>query len=128
MQTLTKISHACANGYVGELKTLLNLLQPDKLGRYLNTMMECYGDKRTCSLTALMIASLRGQDSVVRFLLKKYSQHCIVDAQSYSCRYDPEYERYKEPYFNNQTALWLAVESESLERCSNSHITWQSKC
>ncbi|CAF3068617.1 unnamed protein product [Rotaria sp. Silwood2] len=63
--------------------------------------------------TPLMIASIHGHDSIVRFLLENYFHHCIVDVPNYSSQYDYDYECDVEK-FNKQTALWLAVQSKHL--------------
>ena len=110
-ETLNEIVTACRHGFVRELETLLNLLESEKLSRYLNTMIN-YNVLKV-HLTPLMIASVYGHDSIVRFLLQHYSHHCIVDAQNYSSNYDFDYHFYHE-HFNKQTALWLAVQYEYL--------------
>lgn len=112
-----EISKTCQNGGVHELETILNLLEPDKIGRYLNTMVglaEFHRDLDYSYFTPLMIASRHGQDSIVRFLLENHSQHCIVDAQSYTCSYDLDDFHYHKPHFDKKTALWLAVKTQHL--------------
>ena len=111
-----EISKTCQNGGVHELETILNLLEPDKIGRYLNTMVglalpEFYRDLDYSYFTPLMIASRHGQDSIVRFLLENHSQHCIVDAQSYSCSYDLDDFHYQEPHFDRRQHFGLPSET-----------------
>jgi ankyrin repeat protein len=64
--------------------------------------------------TPLMVASMYGRESIVRFLLENHCHYCIVDAQNYFSSYDIDYEYYVER-FTKQTALWLAVEYEHLD-------------
>jgi len=111
IETVNKIFTACKNGSVRELETVLNSLESDKLGRYLNAMINDH--HLNVHLTPLMIASAFGQDSIVRFLLEHYSHHCIIDAQNYSSNFDVDFGCYNE-HFNKQTALWLAVKFKHL--------------
>ncbi|CAF1268232.1 unnamed protein product [Rotaria sordida] len=110
-KTLNKITTACQNGDVHILQTVLESIPLKKLGRYLNAMIE--GQEIYTYVTPLMIASVHGHNSIVRFLLENYSHHCIVDAQNYSSYYDSDYN-YDFEHFNKQTALWLAVRSKHL--------------
>ena len=120
--TLDKILKACNNGSVDQFKTILNSLESEQLSRYLNAMINSDIAEHRIYLTPLMIASVHGQDSIVRFLLKNYSDYCIVDAQNYSSDYDYDYDFYNE---TNSTLAFITM--RTFKRCSNSHITWQSK-
>ncbi|CAF1476679.1 unnamed protein product [Adineta steineri] len=112
-ETLQEIATACESGSVHQLEAVLNSLNPDKLSGYLNALTYFYtgGDKKY--LTPLMIASVHGQDSIIRLLLQNYSNVCLIEAQNYTSSYDFDYDYYDE-HFNKQTALWLAVENEHL--------------
>ncbi|CAF3266913.1 unnamed protein product, partial [Rotaria sp. Silwood2] len=110
--TLDEITAVCINGDVHSLETVLNSIPSDKLDHYLNAMVEDHSYLFTY-FTPLMIASIHGHDSIVRFLLENYFHHCIVDVPNYSSQYDYDYECDVEK-FNKQTALWLAVQSKHL--------------
>ncbi|CAF1155614.1 unnamed protein product [Rotaria sp. Silwood1] len=110
--TLDEITAVCKNGDVHALETILNSIPSDKLDHYLNAMVQDDQSPFTY-FTPLMIASIHGHDSIVRFLLENYSHHCIVDAQNYSSQYDFDY-KFDVEHFNKQTALWLAVKCKHL--------------
>jgi ankyrin repeat protein len=128
IDTLNEIIKACAYGSVNELETILNSIEPDKLSRYLNAfssyaqvtelsprLFSCINrNMHPLYFTPLMVASIYGRESIVRFLLENYSHYCIVDAQNYFFSYVFAYEWYYEK-FTKQTALWLAVEYEHLD-------------
>ncbi|CAF4177822.1 unnamed protein product [Adineta steineri] len=112
-ETLEEIATACKSGSVHQLEAVLNSLNPDKLSGYLNALIYYFDSGDEIYLTPLMIASVHGQDSIIRLLLKNYSHVCLIEAQNYTSSYDFDYEVYDE-HFNKQTALWLAVQYKHL--------------
>ena len=113
-ETLNGIRTACKTDSVLALETILKSLQPDRLGHYLNALIQDDQLSAHTYLTPLMIASASGHDSIVRFILENYSEFCLVDAQDTSSHNVKHDHCSRSECFHKQTALWFAVQSKHL--------------
>ena len=134
-ETLKKICIACENGCLNELETILNSIEPNQLDRHFNECGSCIQS----DLTPLMTASVKGQEPIVRFLLKKYGNHIRVDQERMHYNGDRFDNFVSEP--TKETALCLAVRHKhfdvvrtlvSVGKANVNHrtdlCTWLRKC
>ena len=100
------IYHACSNGLLAKLKSILYSAKTPLVNRLLKPM-DSRVEQRYLT-TPLMIASRYGHNKIVKLLLRK-KYNCTVDQVVQSVPLDPY------SFNHNVTALWIAVKANHFD-------------